>query len=115
MDLAFVDQVVETTVEDEVNDYLGKGWVLIAIAHGMSSAGDGDRPIILYSLGQLCPCPSQWKPLFKTAEGVEALAQEFGLSELNIRLLARGAFQPRDSVVQLCRQFCERHDLSSPL
>ena len=53
MDLEKVGKIVETTDVEEANDLLTEGLVLLQVAKGFSSGGDGDRPVILYSLGQL--------------------------------------------------------------
>lgn len=53
MDFEKVGKIIETTDADEANELLEKGLVLLQVARGFSSAGDGDRPVILYSLGQL--------------------------------------------------------------
>jgi hypothetical protein len=52
MELSEIERIHETTDHKEANEFLDAGWVLLAAVHGTSSAGDGERPFILYSLGR---------------------------------------------------------------
>ena len=51
MELEKIEQIFETSDEEEVNKYLNADWVLLATSPGVSRTEVGDRPFILYSLG----------------------------------------------------------------
>lgn len=48
MDLEEVQEITETNIADQANEYLRLGWVLLAVAEGHSEDGE---PYLQYSLG----------------------------------------------------------------